>query len=109
MNVLHCYLGYVLKRVSAIKTRNIEENVEKMVCQFHPKINVTSGLLGKFTVKYAIYQLALSIQPSGMMIVREQVPIQGQYSEIQIQTQLEYAVIERKCGFDALSSWGKAS
>jgi hypothetical protein len=43
------------------------------------------------------------------MIVREQVPIQGQYSEIQIQTRLDHAVIERKCGFAALSSWEKAS
>lgn len=44
-----------------------------------------------------------------MMILREQVPIQVQYSEIQIWTQLYHAVIERKCGFAALSSSGKAS
>jgi hypothetical protein len=44
-----------------------------------------------------------------MMILREQIPIQVQYSKIQIQTQLDHAVIERKCGFAALSSSGKAS
>ena len=43
------------------------------------------------------------------MTLREQVPIQVQYSEIQIQTQLDHTVIERKCGFAALSSSGKAS
>ena len=43
------------------------------------------------------------------MILREQVPIQVQYAEIQIQTQLDHVPIERKCGFEALSSSGKAS
>jgi hypothetical protein len=71
------------------------ESRKKMICNVHPKMNVTSCRLGKFSLKYQMVWNSWDnwfMKPNnGMVILREQVPIIWQYSEIQIQTQLDHA------------------
>jgi hypothetical protein len=82
----------------------------KMVCNVHLKVNVKSGRLVKFSLKYQMLWTTWDtwcMKPTnGMMILRQQVPIIGQCSEIQIQTQLVHAEIERTLVW-GLCSWEK--
>lgn len=75
-------------------------------------MNERSGMLGKLSLKQQMLCSSWdywSMKPtSAMMILREYVPIQGQYSKIQNQTQLDHAEMERTSWLCSFKFLGKS-
>ena len=95
------WLTLLFRLISEKSQCNLDDilraEVEKMTCKVQPKMNVTSGRLVKVYLKYQMLWTSWHnwfLKPTyGIMILREHVPIIQQYSEIQIQTQLDHAKI----------------